>query len=65
MMVTEFVECMKFAETMSDLSFIVKTVEELNLFSTNIPLMEKPGRRFLPAKCLKNNVFTSKMFATT
>ena len=65
MMVTEFVECMKLAETMSDLSFIVKTVEELNLFSTNIPLMEKPGRRFLPAKCLKSNVFTSKMFATT
>ena len=26
----------------------------MNLFSTNFPLMEKPGSSFLPAKCLKN-----------
>ena len=28
--------------------------KELNSFSTNVPLMDKPGSLFLLAKCLKN-----------
>ena len=31
-----------------------KRVNPINSFPANVPIMEKPGTWFLPAKCVKN-----------
>ena len=40
--------------TKNSFYFSSSVLVEINLFSTNVPLRDKPGSWFLPAKCLKN-----------
>ena len=36
------------------ISFRTNVASYIKPFSTNVPLMDKPGNWFSPAKCLKN-----------
>ena len=46
--------CQRYMKSLRNFEVIFTIMTCFNLFSTNVPLMDKPGSQFLLVKCLKN-----------